>query len=198
MQVISDETGANRLASVFGRTDEGRAKALKLWMESGARSERKCSGIVAVLPVNFAVEEPEATIVRFVRGTEPQSMHFSELLLGDSDFFEMAKVSVGGRAEEFFKAMCLLDGEADEKFDQICQTINVKLVKIVGSEIRKRQKSKSKSIIPVTMWRQIMEYLQSSTFAELVQWAYVNHGMVVVLLPYASIQWEDPNRNGGR
>jgi hypothetical protein len=37
----------------------------------------------------------EATIVRFVRGTEPQSMHSSELLLGDSDFFEMAKVSVG-------------------------------------------------------------------------------------------------------
>jgi hypothetical protein len=167
---IGDETGANRIASVLCRTDESRAMALKLWMEPGNRSGRKCSGSVNVLPANFAVEEPEATIVQFVLGTEPQNMHFSELLLGDTDFSEIAKVSVGGRTEEFFKAMCLLEGKSDGKFDRVYQEINVELVKIVGSETQKRQKSKrSKSTIPVTMWRHILEYLQSSTFAKLVQ-----------------------------
>jgi hypothetical protein len=140
-----------------------------------------------VLPENFAVVEPEATIVQFVLGTEAQSMHFSELLLGDTDFSEIAKVSVGGRAEEFFKAMCLLEGKADEKFDRICQTINARLVKIVGREIRKRQKSKTESTIKVTMWRQIMEYLQSPRFAKLVKSnpgaALKSHaGMVVVVI----------------
>jgi hypothetical protein len=39
---IGDEIGANRLASVFGRRDEKRAKDFEYWMQSGNRSLSRC------------------------------------------------------------------------------------------------------------------------------------------------------------
>jgi hypothetical protein len=124
-------------------------------------------------------------MVRFL-GKEPQLIHFSELLLGDTDFSEIAKVSIGGNHEGFFKAMCLLVGKEDESFDQSCQQINEWLVTMLGNEITKRQKRKKKTATPVTESRQTLEYLQSTTFATLVQsnpTALRSHaGMVVVVI----------------
>jgi hypothetical protein len=121
------------------RSVERISKDFGQWMQLGERSDRKCAGVVPQLPANFAqVLEPEATMVRFL-GKEPQGIHFSELLLGDTDFSEIAKVSVGGRAEGFFKAMCLLTGRDDEDFDQSCQQINEWLVRILGNEIKRQQ-----------------------------------------------------------
>jgi hypothetical protein len=85
---MDDEIGPNKLASVFGRMDEKRAKAFEQWgMQLGNRSDRKCSGVVAQLPQTLPrCWNPKRRWSGLLAKNHSQCIHFSELLLGDTDF----------------------------------------------------------------------------------------------------------------
>jgi hypothetical protein len=83
--------------------------------------------------------------------------HFSDLLLADSDFRELAKISMFGPVESFFETLSDLSSHDDELVvDSFCQRVNLYLVTELG-KFEKRKPTASNGL-----HRKVMEYLQSS------------------------------------
>jgi hypothetical protein len=83
--------------------------------------------------------------------------HFSDILLADSDFGELAKISIFGPVESFFETLSDLSSHDDELVvDSFCQRVNLYLVTELG-KFEKRKPTASNGL-----HRKVMEYLQSS------------------------------------
>ena len=164
-------------ANILDRRDKAREEELQEWIATRKRIGIGCSEtvehvrIIKSLPISHEQNQEEAKhptpgrIAELIENNfESNRLHLSEILIQDDDFCGMAKASIFGEAQSFYKNLFTLPDEWHEQhFDCFCQVVYQHLTQNFDEMLTISKRTRK------GMHQRLLGYLHSPQYNHLAQ-----------------------------